>query len=97
MTGRGATRERNEPVSDDDSGPVPNGARKERTLSVRVPEETVHLLMGLTLVDDVTLADTIRRALAEYVDSRRSAEGFQDELDAAKRRQLSALDSLEAS
>ena len=81
----------------DDSGPMHRPTKKERTLSVRVPEQSVQLLMGLSLVDDVTLAETIRRALTSYVESRRQADGFEEQLRAAKERQLALLNQLESS
>ncbi|MCU1392576.1 MAG: hypothetical protein JWM34_1004 [Ilumatobacteraceae bacterium] len=81
----------------DDSGPLRRPSKKERTLSVRVPEQTVQMLMGLSLVDDINLAATIRKALMSYVESRRSDETFDAQLQAAKERQLRALNQLEPS
>ena len=80
----------------DDSNPIHRPAKKERTLSVRVPEQVVQLLMGLSLVDDVTLAETIRKALTSYVEFRRHEPGFDAQLRAAKDRQISALNQLES-
>lgn len=81
-------------MGSDDTGPTHRPTRKERTLSVRVPEHVVQLLMGLSLVDDTTLAETIRGALTSYVETRRRAEGFEVQLQAARDRQTSTLDRL---
>jgi hypothetical protein len=50
--------------------------------------------MALSILDGDTLAQQIRRAASSYVDQRKSAPNFEEEVAAAKARQDDTLSAL---
>lgn len=73
-------------------GPEKLGDGSNRHVTVRLPEELVTQLMGLTVLDaatrdpSTTLADEMRGAFTSYVETRRHAPGFDDEIASARAR-----------
>lgn len=66
----------------------------DRPITVRIPEHLLDHLTGLTIVDGISLADVIRGGLEHYVDERRSAPTFQEEVALAGKRQQDQLAAL---
>ncbi len=66
----------------------------DRPVTVRLPEDHVNSMMGLCVIDNKTLADELRQAVAEYIFNRRSSSTFDAEVAEAKARQDRALDAL---
>jgi hypothetical protein len=64
---------------------------KNRNLAVRTPEPLFEQLAGLSIIDDVSLGQTIRNAMEAYIKNRREAPGFEAELAAAKARKVDTL------
>lgn len=66
----------------------------DKPITVRIPEQLLDHLTGLTIVDGRSLADVVRGGLEQYVAQRRSAPTFQEEVDRAARRQQDQLAAL---
>ena len=66
----------------------------DRPVTVRLPETVIRDLMGLTVLDESTLADQIRKATTCYVDMRLSAPDLTEQVRNAKARQNDTLRSL---
>ena len=66
----------------------------DRPVTVRLSEQQVTHLMGLAIIDDTNLAEQLRQAVAVYIEQRRSAPDFAEQVEAARTRQDKTLESL---
>lgn len=66
----------------------------DKPVTVRLAHTTLRELMGLGIVDGSTLAEQIRKAVTSYLDERKSAPDFHQQVEAARRRQEHVLSSL---
>lgn len=66
----------------------------DKPVTVRLAQTTLRELMGLGIVDGSTLAEQIRKAVSSYVEERKCAPDFDQQLEAARRRQEHVLSSL---
>lgn len=67
---------------------------KEKTVSVRMPEELIERLQALAYVEGESVGAEIRIAVEERISSLREEPAFMERLEAARRRQAEALTRL---
>lgn len=64
--------------------------RKDRNVSVRLPQDTFDLLASVARVDGITMGEVIRRAITQYADLRRQDPDWEEKVQDLQR-QLVAL------
>lgn len=60
---------------------------KDKPVTVRLPEPEIRVLMALSIVDDTSLADQIRRAVSDYVRMRKESDTLEKEIEDARQKQ----------
>lgn len=66
----------------------------DKPVTVRLPQDLLKDLMALSIIDDTTLADQIRKAVQEYSTSRRNSPDLQNQIAAARAKQSDILSTL---
>ena len=65
-----------------------------RTRTVRLPAEQAQTLEAMAKVDEVSINEEIRRAVAAHIEARRNDAGFQERLRASIERNREILERL---
>ncbi len=66
----------------------------DKPVTVRLPQDLLKDLMALSIVDDTTLADQIRKAVQAYSTARRNSPELQGEIAAARAKQSDIFSTL---
>lgn len=66
----------------------------DKPVTVRLPQTMLTQLMGLSIVDGNSLAEQIRASVVEYIERRRNAPEFAEQLERARVRRDDALVAL---
>lgn len=66
----------------------------DKPVTVRLPQSLLNQLMGLSIVDGNSLAEQIRAGMTKYVEERRNAPDFHEQLERARARRDDALSAL---
>lgn len=65
-----------------------------KPVTVRLSPDVIDQLMGLSIIDDNSLAEQLREAASHYVEIRRNEEGFEEKVHQAEERRDRTLAKL---